>query len=472
MQNNHTNKNQRKKYSYVNNYQDRNWFNSFNINSLSDSAYMKSNSVYKKDEIRYYLSRAEYNEKIIREISHYLYTNSTHYLRLIKYFTNILTLDSLLIPKNNISNNIELTKHATDYISKYNIKHEFKNIINILLIEDMFFGYEVHKDNKINILKLPIDYCRVVGNKDGIRVFEFNFSFFDSMTNKKMLNSLPNEFRRKYNIYKQDKNTQWQLLNPNYAICFKLMEELDYPLPLFASLFEEIINLQEKKDLADVKERLDNYKLIVQTIPLKKDANTEKDIIFSSNFTKKMHHNVKKSVPSEIGVVTTPMQIESISLQSKKNSDDANLSNAPDKLINSSGFGSLFSGDNKSEIGFKIVNKSDQSLMFQLLRQFERFFNNRLSKKFNNEITIIFPDLSIFNKEEKTAEYLKLAQFGYSKILVAISNGFNQNEFLDLMTFEESLELSSILKPLQSTHTQVIGNEENIGRPKKEENQE
>ena len=466
-----TNKKKRKNYSYRGIQQDNNWFNSFDINSLSDSAYIKSNLVYKKDEIRYYLAKAKYNEKIIREISHYLYTNSTHYLRLIKYFTNILTLDNLLIPNSNIENMIEFSKNATDYISKYNIKHEFKNIINILLIEDIFFGYEIHKNDKINILRLPIDYCRVVGKQNGVRVFEFNFAFFDNITNKKMLNSLPNEFRRKYIIYQQNKDNQWQLLNPNYAMCFKLMEELDYPLPLFASLFEEIINLQEKKDLADIKERLDNYKLIVQTIPIKKDANTEKDIIFSSTFTKKMHHNVKKSVPSEIGVVTTPMKIESISLQSKKNSDDANLSNAPDKLINSSGFGSTFSGENKSEIGFKIINKSDQSLMFQLLRQFERFFNNRLSKNFNNKIRIVFPDLSIFNKEEKTAEYLKLAQFGYSKVLVAISNGITQNEFLDLMNFEKELSLNEVLTPLQSTHTQVI-NKENVGRPPKEENQE
>ena len=458
-----------KKYSYGKKNIDNGWSKSKSYD-LSDYSYdYKKNLIYDKYDIRYYLSKAKYYQKKIREISLYLYNNSTHYLRFIKYFTNILTLDFVVIPQIKNKNIIKTTEKVTKFIEKYNIKHEFKKIINILLLEDIFFGYEIHKNNQIDILRLPTDYCKITGIKDGIFIFEFNFSFFDDEDNFILLQSLPKELQNKYYIYKQNSDKIWQELNYNYSICFKLMEELDYYLPFFSSLFEEIIDLQEKKDIADIKEKLDNYKLIVQTIPLKKDAKNEKDIIFSSNFTQKIHENVKKAVPKEIGVVTTPMKIESISLQTKKNSDSPNSSNAPDKLINASGFGNLFGIDTKSEIAFKLINKSDESIMFTLLKQFERFFNNRLNNKFNQNVKILFPEISIFNREEKLEEYLKLAQFGYPKTLVSVASGINQNDLMNLTYLENTLDIIEDLKPLKSTHTQVGENNEKGGRPKKED---
>lgn len=423
---------------------------------------------YSKDDVKRFLEKPQYYERQIREVSLYLASTSSHYLRMVYYLSTMLTLDHLLIPNGNGFMNdeemINSLNKANQYISKFNIKHELSKIIPTILIEDTFFGYE-SRDKKVStIRKLPTNYCKIVGIEDGIFIFTFDFSYFNG--NEHLLRDYPKEFRRLYIQYKETGQSE-QELNPNLgAICFKFRDDLTYKLPFLAPLFEDLIELQEKKDIADDKELLNNYKLLIQKIPLKKDAKTEKDMIFDPKSVEIFHQNLSDSVPDRVSVVTSPMDIEEVSLTGRTNLDDSNLADAQEMLFTSAGFGNIFSSKNKSEISFKFANLSDQSVMFRLLRQFERFFNARIKRELGNgkTITIMFPDITYFNRKEKIEEYLKLAQFGYPKSLVAIANGMTQTQFLGLNKLESYLEIEKKLIPLSSTHTQSGEG----GRPQKE----
>lgn len=424
---------------------------------------------YSKEQVRKFLENPQYYERQIREVSLYLASTSSHYLRIIHYLSTMLTLDHMLIPNGNGFESedeiLEYLNKAQLYINKFNVKQELLKIIPTVLIEDVFFGYESKNDTKSTIIKLPNNYCKIVGIENGIFIFTFDFHYFDN--NEHLLRDFPPEFRRLHRRYKRSGISEYEL-NPNLgAICFKFRDDLTYNLPFFAPLFEELIELEEKKDIANEKELLNQYKLLVQKIPLKKDAKSEKDMLFDPLSVQIFHENLSGCVPNNVSVVTTPMEIEEVNLTGKTNLDDSNLADAQDNLFSSAGFGNIFSSKNKNEISFKFANVSDQSVMFKLLRQFEHFLNVRIMNELNSSkkiITIMFPDITHFNRKDKVEEYLKLAQFGYSKSLVAIASGLSQSQFLGLNKLENYLELTNKLIPLSSTHTQSGEN----GRPEKE----
>lgn len=437
-------------------------------------SYYNTNSIYRKydkHEIRRFLERPYYYEERITDVSLYLASTSSHYLRLVYYLSSMLTLDHILVPNgSNFKNDNEILKSmnkANLYINRFNIKHELAKIIPTIIIEDVFFGYESAVNGTSTIRKLPSKYCKIVGIEDGLYVFTFNFAYFDY--NKHLLKDYPKEFRNLYDTYKST-GVREQELDPNLgAICFKFRDDLTYNFPFFAPLFEDLAELAEKKDIADNNELLNNYKLLLQKIPLKKDARNESDMIFTPDTTKIFHNNLVEAVPNRVGVVTSPMDIEQVSLTGNTNLERTNLSDAQEELFTAAGYGNIFSSKNSGEGAFKYSNTSDQSVMFKLLRQFERFFNARLKRELggHKKINIIFPDITYFNRKQATEEYLKLAQFGYPKSLVAIASGMSQSQFLGLNKLESILEIENKLIPLSSTHTQSGSGD--IGRPQNQE---
>jgi hypothetical protein len=73
------------------------------------------------------------------------------------------------------------------------------------------------------------------------------------------------------------------------------------------------------------------------------------------------------------------------------------------------------------------------------------------------------PKHTIFNIDEMFTMYKDAATLGYSKLLVALSQGLKQTTFMNLVALESDLKLVDKLVPLQSSHT-MIGNEATGGK--------
>ena len=78
----------------------------------------------------------------------------------------------------------------------------------------------------------------------------------------------------------------------------------------------------------------------------------------------------------------------------------------------------------------------------------------------------MFPDITYFNRQEKTDSYFKMAQFGFPKSLVACAMGLTPFEFKGLNDFENATNLIEELRPLQSSHTGNV-TLDNCGAPSK-----
>jgi len=206
-------------------------------------------SQYKKEDIIKYLQSPVTSGKIIRQISRLLYNLSPQYKRLIHYVSDMARYDYII----NINNNkiIELPKEnilkkylkTIKYVEDMNIKHEFSKITKTSFVEDVFYGYDYSTNYSYFIQPLNPDYCRLNGWADGVRTFQFNFSFFNSTKNQKLLETYyAPEFKEKYDLYREKgQEYRWQELSVENSVCIKLNEELDYPIPFFASIFPDIL---------------------------------------------------------------------------------------------------------------------------------------------------------------------------------------------------------------------------------------
>lgn len=407
------------------------------------------------------------NSKQLIETSRYLSASSSYYMRLMLYMARMTTLDFMVSP-NSLDREViledeekfkETYLEALKYIESFNIKHEFGKILLTMVVEDVFYGYERRRTQGgrsiSTIQQFPADYCRLTGVSDGNFTFAFDMSYFGYDVEK--LKSFPREFTTMYKNY-LNTNEAWQPVDPRKGVCFKFREDLDYLFPPFAAIMPDILDHQETKDLLKSKNKLENFKFYQQKIPFKKDARSEKDYLINLKSVKMFHDNFKTILPDEIGLVSTPMEIEEYSFEKKNN----NLGNAAkegrDEIFDSAGLpsGLFINSGSKSAVALIKAIQTDEAIMFHVLRQFERFFNNRLAYRFKDySFKTVFPDLTVYNREDKTDQFLKLAQYGVAnKFLVASSIGLSGTDLVGMTTLENDIfGLDELLTPLQSSHT-------------------
>lgn len=427
---------------------------------------------YDKTDVLRYLTNPSTYERQLREVSIYNITTSTIYMRTILYLANLLTYDHLILPRNFREMRDEKDKFAdkhyevAKYLDGYNIKHEWSTISLICLLEDVFFGIERRDDSKsVTIQRLPTNYCKIFGIVDGIFKFAFNMRYF--LGHEERLELYPSEFKSMYAEY-ESTGKHWQEVDPRKAVCFKFRSDVFYPVPPFASMFVDLIDYEELKEINKQGQLAENFKLIIQKVPWKKDPKHEKDMLINESTIKSFQRALRSLSPEFCGVITTPLDIDVVSLERRRNESKLQIDSALEDVYNGFGVNSgLFNTNNKTISSINMGVSVDEMMMFPLLRQYERFFNYRLKMKWKNkyQFKCVFPDLTHSNRGEVLDRYLKTAQFGYSKMYVAACMGLSPLEFVSASLFERDiLEMQDLLVPLSSSHTSAQDN----GAPEKE----
>jgi hypothetical protein len=404
-------------------------------------------------------------QKQLREISLWLYSNGTHYKTLIQYFANLLTLAYIIEPNYTISNDKVdkekiLKEHVkvSDYVELMNIKHEFSKVLLNGFREDLFYGYVYDSPNSFTIRKINPNYCKVSSVEDGIFNFAFDFSYFNSY--KDELPNYPAEFTSKYNTYlSQGYSFRWQELDSKNTVCIKVNEDLEFPLPPFAGIFEAVLEIEDYKALKSAKTEIGNYKMLVQKIPVRSDSDDNNDYLIDFDQAMLFHSRIEANLPEYIGLATTPMDVEDISFD-KDRADTDNVAEAMKMFYSEAGVSDmLFNPSEQGQIGLSSSVKVDESNMFKVLRQIERWINRRFKQKGGvfKKWKIMMPKLTTINQDDKFEKYLKAAQYGVpTKSLIAASLDLSPAEMINLNILENDVfELNDKWIPLASSHTET-----------------
>jgi hypothetical protein len=428
---------------------------------------------YTKEQVMKSLESS--NKSNLRTISNYFFEVSGEYRRILHYFSSILTFDYLVIPRTYESENVDYQKNL-DKVLKYtdnaNIKETNRFINFITLLDGIFFGYERTMGENTILQQLPYEYCRSKFKINNNHAIEFNLRFFDQYkdTEQKIevFSAFPDEFFEAYLEYKKGESTEWVLLNPNFARCHKLTEN---QTPFFSTVFPELINLNEYKEMDKSKDSMDLYRLIVQKLPLDKQTGMP---LLKLEEGQALHGNAKRMISQDgIDVLTTPLDVESVNLQEKGQTLRDNIERANNRVYNTTGTSKIIfnSGSEGGSIGLSNSLKVDESLLFGLLDQSKMWYENRftlINKDKKVYYEILFPPITIFNRKEMYDLYKEGATLGYSKLMPLTAMGIKQTTFMSLLKFENDyLKLMDKMKPLQTSFTQT----DNVGAgaPKKDD---
>ncbi len=429
--------------------------------------------------IRRYIQ--ERNIEELRKLSDTFYQISGEYRRLVHYAANLLTFDHLIVPRVDFktTSNDKIRQGMNvilDYLQKAAIEEISYTIAFSVVKYGVFYGYEVGMANdQIAMLSLPLGYCRTRYRISGVYQVEFDVSYFDTFRTdeerKAMLEGYPKEFQKGYEAYDKEKDPRlrWIELDPLYARAHMFEEQT----PLFSSVFLDLLILDEYQELDQIKAKLDLYTLLVQKIPLTKEG----ELALFMEEIQDLHGNMRQMVSnSHIDVITTPCEVDAINVDSgaKTRVEKDNIEKATNMVYTSAGTPiALFnSGAHTGSIGLNLSVKVDESLMFPLLKQFERWYNNKFAQLYPSiEFGILFPSITNFNRSDRVTEYREMATYGFpTKLLALTALGVRQYDADYLISYEnELLNLPEKLVPLSSAHTGGGNIDDKGGRPLSDE---
>lgn len=450
------------------------------VNNKNESVIYKK---YPKDKVVGMLEQPQKHEKEIRELSNYLYIASSHYRRLVDYFSSILLYNYTVIPTN-IPEKITKKKFKQTYMylikecEKYNLRHEATKAIKVTVRDGVFYGICYESEDSFYIKPVDSKYAQISSIEDGTYVFEFDLNYFNGK--KELLSMYGTEFVNAYDRYKgnkdkgikADKTQRWY--EPKNGICIKADESDPYhSFPVFSGLLLSIFDIEDYKMLHKAKTENDNYKALGLQIP------TDDDGVPLLEFEKNeqyFNHIVDNIANDGIGVFMSPFKVSDFSFASTASSDKNEIITSEEEFWMASGVSSLIFGSAKatSSSSLKLSVKPDEQIAFSMLMQFQRYFNKKIKKKnLEYQFKIEFLSQSIFNSDEFVNRYSKAAQYGMPvKIQYGASLGMSPSDLVGMTYLEEDilgLGTKTWKTPLVSSNTQSTSSSNEGGRPTAEE---
>ena len=411
-------------------------------------------SLYSKDNITEYLTNPYTYEKQLRKAVTYIYGASSHFRRLIQYFTGLSDFAYVVSPYRIDPKSVNVKSVNRNYrkvlnaMSAMNVRSQFPKILTVCLREDTFYGTLWVTNDNITIQQLPSDYCGISTIEGNVLNVTFDFSYFDA--HSQYLDYYPTEFQQKYKVYQSNRRARWQEHDSPTSFAIKCNNDiLDYSIPPFAGILREVYDLEDYKQLKLTKTTLENYAMLVMTLGINEDGEWQMDLDKAKEFWR----NLDSVLPEEIGSVLSPMPISKISFEKSNTGDTDTISEAEQNMFTAAGVSSLlFNNDKASANALLLSIKADQAITFGIVKSIEDMVNRFIqSQSYGKNFKVTFLDCSPFNRKELGDMYLKACQFGLPFIsMYAASQGMSQSE-VDCMSFLENeglrfcLRLGSVL---------------------------
>lgn len=435
----------------------------------------KTYTIYSKESLRSYLKNplSDSNQQNLRKVSQFLYHLSFQLRRIISYYASQVDLSAYnVIPNismtedNDTESILKNYEQVLKFLEKMNMAQQIYNALVIAWREDAFFGYvyydESGSEDENNFVIIPMDgnYCKISSvNYDNTFNYAWDFSFF-SGNNEIYLEYWDKEFTKKYEAYKSDSKLRWQELDPARTICLKInSDQSDRVIPPLASLYEDIIDLIDLRGISNVKDALSIYKLLVAKIDTLSGAKDPDDFAIDLNTAVDFYNKMAASLPEEVGIVLSPMDIKPIEFEKHASDDTDEVSQAMSNLWESAGVSQVL--DAKRLSGATAVKMSTiaDGLMATkpVLPQIEAWVNRFLNIVIpNNGMRIKYMDITPFTKEDRLKSLKDAATLGipvklqYASLLGISPLDANSMAYLE----NEILGLHTKWVPLQTSYTQ------------------
>lgn len=437
------------------------------ISDMSNNKYGRSFlKSYKQSEVREMVegyTSPKYQVKL-REISRLLYAKSPQYQRLLKYFSGMALFSHVITPVKDITklSKSKVLKQYTEVgelVKTINLRHEMTKVLNVAFVEDVFYGY-IHRNKKdFYIQKMDADICQISSVEDGVFNYSIDMNYF--MKNEKRIKEWVEEIQQKYISWKALKSrnpsiSNWVELDPQNTICIKINEDMLEVFPPFAGSFDAIFDIEGFKKLRKDREEIQNYMIITQELPMRKDTENNNDFMIDKDMMEYFHGMATSTVPENVGVITSPMKIETLKFD-KDRADSDGVAKAERDFWSGNGTSQLlFNADKSTSQGLLLSVKTDEQIVFGALTQIERWLNRFLKFNFKDLLfNVSILHVTHYNRADMFKMYLEGGQYGspLRNHLNAVI-GFSPIETMNMAYLEnEILKMHEQFIPMMSSHT-------------------
>lgn len=259
------------------------------------------------------------------------------------------------------------------------------------------------------------------------------------------------------------------------GVCFTTNMN-SHGFPMLSKIFDSILNFDNKKELQDSVDKINNTKMIHNEIPLDKDGKPSIPVELATKFNEAIKINlVEKGIENGIFSSTNPFKAQILNLDTSANRNVDSLTlKALNSIYDELGVSEMLF--NSAKGGTEALRKSvivdTAKVLCTCISQFQAYFTEELqSLKGNIKYEVKMLENTWFNETEKVKESKEELAYGGSIKMHYANHGFTPLETINLIEEEFILGLKDKLIPIQTSHTQSSKDSDN-GRPSSEEMKE
>jgi len=429
----------------------------------------KTFTKYTREQIIKWLQNPASNEQNLRNASIYLYLSSMQFQRLIAYFAGLPLWQYVLYPKIYESpqkpDALKKQYHkVADILKAMSVPQTGSVIATTVLRDGVYFGVRHLGKGGSFIQRLNPDICQIAYIQEGVPLFKVDMS----KISEKQLEFYPTEFEKMFKDSKAGGDAKWQEVPSEISVCVKFdLSTIEYSVPPFSAVLPGLYKIADAEDRHDVFADQKNIKMIFAKAPMKEDESPAMDF----DLFLKYYNHLANQLPPGIGLGASPFATEAIDFnKSGATTEIDDIARTTDNFWSSAGTSPILHGASNSAAGsMKLVIKSDESFIGNIVKQIERVINAYLEIEVGGKIpfNIMILPTTVFNLDDYIARYKEGATLGIGKLLYMASLGVSQVDF-EGMSFVENqiLELDKRLNPLKNTYNT---GENERGRPLEDE---
>lgn len=438
------------------------------------------------------------NEDKLIGYSEFFSLTSMIYKRLVGYMAQMPSFDYTFTCINATKEDYKSKKYKKDLqivydlLDKFDVKREFKKIMNQLLEKEIYYGVlRDESDNKYIFQELPYNYCKLTGRSEFSLLFDFNMQYFFNQTGVD-INMFPNVFKEYYsrileikkNGYNPsnslDKRTGewvfWTQTSPeNGMFAFKFNPENVTAIPYLSPLFSDIVLAPMMRNLQKNINILKAQKVLVGLIPLLKDSKggSVKDAVaiepttlgkFLGLLKAGLHESVKIGGVPFSDVKEIDFDTTNTNILDEYSKTTASMSGINSRMV--------FANDKMSNSETLASINVDEFIALNVYHQFNQFMDYQINKRtkwFRFKFKFEGSEFQA-NRQFRLDNALKLAEKGITlpqKISAAI--GMEPADFYRQLEECQAMGFSDMLTPLVSLYQQ--GKDDKGGRERKSDSQ-
>jgi len=448
-------------------------------------------------EIETALANPKSSEKQLLEYGQGLEIQSMLYKRILLYFSRMLSFDL-----NYVCINDDVDYNSSQYkkdkasiqrfFDKFDYIDEFQKIMDSLVREEVFFGVlRFDGYSKYGIQQLPSNYCLITGRLPGRILFDFSMSWF--LNSGIDINLYPPIFKEYYerafsgkgkpsdyipSANLNDRDGSWSYYvqtDPDIFWGFKLFQQLTTRIPLFASMYPDIVLQPVYRQLAKTNAMQTAIKILTSEVGLlenQKGGNLANAFTIDANNLGKFLQLVRSAIDSVVSVTASPLQNQKgieYSQSDRNVYDESMLIAASSSGANSRLF---YSGSNNKQTIFESEQSAgvDEYLISPIYREFETFLNavvNRETKKYKFKFMLSGTNFP-YAKKLKMSNFTTMANMGiFNPSLAASSMGMNVFDLERMMTQVKAEKWEDKVTMITPLFQQSAEQQAGKGRPQK-----